>query len=561
MNWFCTHFDIGYLPQGQALHLSLVRHGGDFTLIILCLDTEVEEQLRSLNLPRTQLVPLRQLEASDPRLATAKSGRRKAEYYFTLKPCLCRHVMDTTSEVDFLTYLDSDVFFFNACDSWVAEMRGNDAVVVPHRFPPQSAWREIYGRFNAGCVGFRRSEAGLAALAWWHERCLEWCHDVPDGNRFADQKYLDALADSFAGVLALDHSGVNLAPWNLQEDRLSLDHESRVLVEGKPLVFYHFSGIQRYSRHVFDSGLGEYGSAPGLISRDCIFVPYFKTLAEVTANHPMTVANKNRRTGRRSLSAIVLINSSESPSAHAAELGEVLLAAEDRHNRMLIACEAHIRALDAGGIWLRETLRHAESLSKASLKRNAELEKALQCSATGLFKGFSRRPPTPPNTGAPSLPWQPTPEQILAQVSETEPGTDASPSLPSGPCLFVHCSVRVLGIAAVLAAKGHACVVLGCPGWLKKSSTAQLVFAMESLAEKLGHNPDFLSDYVNVLIDSSDRAWAEHLLDSSAVPSQKVYLLDRSAAYVRGIDAESILRPVASPLDEAPIYNASPDGC
>jgi hypothetical protein len=566
MNWFCTHFDTGYLPQGRALHQSLMQHGGDFTLIILCLDVEVEERLRALQLANVHLVPLGLLETSDTRLLAAKAERRKAEYYFTLKPCLCRHIFDATPDVDFLTYVDSDVFFFGSCDPWVAEMRGSDAVVVPHRFPAHSAWRERFGRFNAGCVAFRRSEAGLAALTWWHERCLEWCHDVPDGDRFADQKYLDHLADHFAGVLALDHPGVNLAPWNLQDEELSVAGD-QVWVKGRPLVFYHFSGVQRQSRHVFDVGLGEYGSALGPLSREHIFVPYFKVIVALTADRAIASNNKKRNTDSRSLSSIVIINpslggaaSADSMTAYAAELEDVLLAVEERNNRTLLAFDADVRALDAGGLWLRETARQAERHWKQSAKRTAELEKALSAKATrkggmkgwlaGIFTGSSKGSSQPaPSAPSDSLSWPPSPDQIIAQSSpgQFEEATSTSPSLPPGACLIAHCSVRTVGYAARLAVKGHQCVVLGCPGWLKKGSTAKLSFAMESLANQLAQSPHYLADYSAVLVDFSDRAWAQALLDAAAFPREKVYFLGLGPAYELGLDFDSVIRQLEPP--------------
>jgi hypothetical protein len=71
-----------------------------------------------------------------------------------------------------------------------------------------------FGIYNVGWVSVRRCEEGIKALRWWRERCIEWCHDFVDGDRFADQRYLDRLPGLFPHVHVIQHLGANLAPWN-----------------------------------------------------------------------------------------------------------------------------------------------------------------------------------------------------------------------------------------------------------------------------------------------------------------------------------------------------------
>jgi hypothetical protein len=82
----------------------------------------------------------------------------------------------------------------------------------------------------------------------------------------------------FSDVTILDHAGANLAPWNLE----GLDirrTEDGVVVEGKPLVFFHFHGLRRVFYRVYDSGLSMYDMNLSPQVRRNIYRPYFSDLA------------------------------------------------------------------------------------------------------------------------------------------------------------------------------------------------------------------------------------------------------------------------------------------
>ena len=63
---------------------------------------------------------------------------------------------------------------------------------------------------------------------------------------FTDQKWGDIVPAMFDGVFILREPGYNVSTWNLSNRSVTQDPEGRILVNGQPLQFYHFSG--------FDSG-------------------------------------------------------------------------------------------------------------------------------------------------------------------------------------------------------------------------------------------------------------------------------------------------------------------
>jgi hypothetical protein len=117
-------------------------------------------------------------------------------------------------------------------------------MLIPHRTPDGGT--RVTGIYNVGWVSFRNDETGRSALEWWRERCLEWCFDRIEPDRFGDQKYLDDWPERFDGVRVSAIDAAGLAPWNEKRYRLSMGDRDCVHVDGAPLIFYHHAGLRVY---------------------------------------------------------------------------------------------------------------------------------------------------------------------------------------------------------------------------------------------------------------------------------------------------------------------------
>jgi hypothetical protein len=255
---FCTYFDRGYVSRALVLHDSLVATGIDFQLTALCLDDEAHNVVEGARAPTLQAVGLAELEAHDPALLDVKPSRSPHEYYFTLGPSLMRLLLDR-DELDHLTYLDADTCFYDSPQALFDEAVDAATVIVGHRFPPRLAHLEETGRFNVAWVGFANDDDGRMCLSWWRDRCLDWCFDEIEPERYADQKYLDQFPVLFDRVHELGHTGADVAPWNLADPPLEWDGH-RFMVGDQPLVFFHFQGLRQASRWIIDPNLAEYGN-------------------------------------------------------------------------------------------------------------------------------------------------------------------------------------------------------------------------------------------------------------------------------------------------------------
>lgn len=281
MYTFCTYFDRDYLPRGLALYRSLQQHCPAFRLWVLCLDRDCLQALEQLRPPELRPVALEELEAADPKLLEAKRNRSRIEYYFTCTPALPLFVLQQHPDVDLITYLDSDLFFFADPAPLFEEMDDHSVAIIAHRFAPHLRHRERNGIYNVGWLSFRRDTRGLACLSWWRERCLEWCYDRPEPGRYADQKYLDDWPTRFPGVVVLAHNGANLAPWNVSNYEIT-ERAGRVWVDDQPLIFFHFQGLTQIRDWLYDTNLTGYRVRPTRLVVQRIYRPYIQTLRNVT---------------------------------------------------------------------------------------------------------------------------------------------------------------------------------------------------------------------------------------------------------------------------------------
>jgi hypothetical protein len=225
-------------------------------------------------------VALDELLRADPEFAGVRHRRTPVEFFFTATPVFVRHCFNREPAAGQMTYLDADLFFFGAPSAVLAEQGDASVGLVPHRFPARLAERLIYGTYNVAWVSFRRDRDGWAALEWWRERCLEWCHDRLEQGRFADQGYLDEFPRRFGGVRVLDHPGINAAPWNMAEARLA-GRAGRLEVNDRPLLFFHFQGIREVLPGWFDPGLKAYGAVLSPELRKFVFEPYLARLVAI----------------------------------------------------------------------------------------------------------------------------------------------------------------------------------------------------------------------------------------------------------------------------------------
>jgi hypothetical protein len=274
---YCSYFDHRYAAQGLAMIRSLRAQGGTGPVWVLCLSEAAGRIVEQSGLPDVRTVALAEVERHFPDLAAARNDRSTIEYYFTLTPHIVRYVFDQAPDARRVAYLDGDLFFFGPAEAVWAEMGDAPAAIIPHNFHRGAEHLGKYGRFNVGWVSFARSDQGLACLDFWASGCREWCRDVPDGGRFADQGYLDRFHEYAPDLAVITHKGCNLGPWNVGGYDIRVV-DGAVRVDEDPLLFFHFTGFKKGLAGRWFNSHRIYRTGTTAVVRDHIYRPYLAAL-------------------------------------------------------------------------------------------------------------------------------------------------------------------------------------------------------------------------------------------------------------------------------------------
>jgi len=235
---FCTIFDSGYFTKGLALYYSLERVC-EFQLYIFTPDAECYDMLKEKRLSRAVLINLSEVE--DDELKKIKNIRDVAEYFWTIKAS-CISFLFERYNLDLVSYLDADIFFYSSPAPIFDEMGNKSVLITPHNFSPQYQREMKNGIYNAGFISFRNDESGNNILSWWNRKCRDWCYRKKEDGKFGDQMYLNDLSD-FDSVHVLIHKGI-LANWNVQQYEFKNSQGKLTGITEKDIsfdvIFFHF---------------------------------------------------------------------------------------------------------------------------------------------------------------------------------------------------------------------------------------------------------------------------------------------------------------------------------
>lgn len=171
------------------------------------------------------------------------------EFNTAIKPFVFKTLL-TKLGYDRVIYLDPDIYVYDRMNELEeAFEKGNSIILTPHMTGINSDDKKptdvdilLSGTYNLGFLGLAKSEETFEFLEWWSKKLEKLCFIAHASGIFVDQKWVDLVPGFFENVYILRHEGYNTAYWNLAH-RKPEKREGKFYYNGKPLIFFHFSGI------------------------------------------------------------------------------------------------------------------------------------------------------------------------------------------------------------------------------------------------------------------------------------------------------------------------------
>jgi glycosyltransferase involved in cell wall biosynthesis len=243
-----------YLAHARVLAASLARHNPATRLHVLILDDP------NRNIPAEASFEITWADALpfDPQsdFYTMAAIYDVAELATAVKPWVFQYLFDRGATV--AIYLDPDIEVFDSLGPLEPLTREHGMLLTPHITEPlpQDGKRPdesdllLAGIYNLGFLALS-AETARSFLSWWRERLRRNCVNDPARGLFVDQRWIDFAPALFEPAILKD-PGYNVAYWNLPHRVLTRDGD-RILVNGLPLRFLHFSGFSPRASHLLST--------------------------------------------------------------------------------------------------------------------------------------------------------------------------------------------------------------------------------------------------------------------------------------------------------------------
>jgi glycosyltransferase involved in cell wall biosynthesis len=240
-----------YLAHARVLAASLARHNPHVRLQVVVLD----DPQRSIASERSfDVIHAADLPFDPPSdFYTMAAIYDVTELATAVKPWAFEYLFAGGASV--AIYLDPDIEVFDSLGALEPLTREHGMLLTPHVTEPlprdgkRPDERDLLlaGIYNLGFLALS-AQAATTFLPWWRERLRRNCVNDPAEGVFVDQRWLDFAPALFEPWIVKD-PGYNVAYWNLHHRVLVRDGK-RIVVNGRPLRFLHYSGFSPRAPHL-----------------------------------------------------------------------------------------------------------------------------------------------------------------------------------------------------------------------------------------------------------------------------------------------------------------------
>lgn len=257
--FYFTSVTANYISKARILAKTLKQYNHDATFI-LALSDSLPSGFDIGKEPFDEVL-LTDRFTSIPNINTFFFSHNVTEICTAVKPLTALEIMDRYN-AEKVCYLDPDIAVFSQLVEIEYLLDQYSMIFTPHATEPEEKENYIIGNEilflkrgtnNLGFFAVKNDEEGRKFLRWWNERLMKFCLDdditleklLNEQNLlglFTDQKWIDLVPSFFDNYYILKHPGYNVSTWNLSHRKLTRQ-DNQYLVNGEPLRFFHFSGV------------------------------------------------------------------------------------------------------------------------------------------------------------------------------------------------------------------------------------------------------------------------------------------------------------------------------
>jgi hypothetical protein len=236
-----------YIPKARILARGLKRFHPDFCFHLVLSDA-VPDWL-NLEDDFDSIITIADLGLENPAQWVFKHSL--VEVGTGVKGFALRKLLDLPgcSEV---IYFDPDIVILSPLNDLLDRFRRASILLTPHLTEPETTIEAIldnevcalqHGIYNLGFLGVKNSPEGRRFANWWAERLSHFCYDDIPNGLFTDQRWIDMVPAYFEDICILRDPVYNVCTWNLNHRKVGGCLRDGISVNGRPVVFYHFSGL------------------------------------------------------------------------------------------------------------------------------------------------------------------------------------------------------------------------------------------------------------------------------------------------------------------------------
>jgi hypothetical protein len=258
-----TSITANYLPKAAALAHSVKRVHPDATFHVVLSD-DMPDCPPATTAAFDNIINITELPIANRSSWIFK--HRLVELCTAVKGTAFEYIADRFG-AERIYYFDPDILVLNRLDALERILDRHSILLTPHQCVPETDLQAIldnehcclrHGVYNLGFLAVRQTDQGRQFIAWWADRLRRFCYDEVPSGLFTDQRWVDLAPAFFDDIAIVRDPEFNVSTWNLTHRRAAGTAPYDIRINGRPLVFYHFSGfdsgaqkamLERYGAH------------------------------------------------------------------------------------------------------------------------------------------------------------------------------------------------------------------------------------------------------------------------------------------------------------------------